>query len=390
MLDPGASTNDRPDDQGTMSTRLSDVKTRSAGIDDHVLQGLVFEADAVAELLRQATARLAHLSNARSAADDAATSHRRRLHVLLEAITSLCPDSGDPEPVRAAGVSGRTADASLPFPLDDHGRAPHLACLLLGAHRTFVAGRELKEWRGRRAQTLFHYLVSCGSQRASWEVLVEALWPGMRETAGRRRLHQAVYSLRQTLHALDPDTTHIVCVAGTYRLNPDLTIWVDTVEFDRLASRTSPADQPTDEREQMTALASADALYRGDLLAGETAPDWVAAERDRLRTLYIATAGRYARSLEAEGDHERVVDVCQRARAHEPWNEELTRCAMRSLAALGQRAQAIAAYRNCVATLTSELGVAPEAATTRLYRVILDDASHHPDRDASPSLVTTL
>jgi DNA-binding SARP family transcriptional activator len=388
----GDSSEDSDDPQGdlpSIEARLRAARTRSSGTADYVVRDLLFEAEAVVELLRRDVARSAHHAHARAAALNSASSHRARIRGLLRALSDLCVPLDTDSAASANTVSDRGPTGSAPLLLPDasNGRPPHLACFLLGPHRTYVPGRELKEWRGRRAQTLFHYLVSCGARRVSWEVLVEALWPGMRETAGRRRLHQAVYALRQTLHALDPDTAHIVCSTGTYRINPDLTTWVDTVEFDRLVSRARRSDGTTDDGEALAAYDSADALYRGDFLADEPAIDWAVAERDRLRTSYIATAVRFAELLEENGDHQRVVTVCQRARTYEPWNEELTRLEMRALVALGHRTQALASYRSCAASLSTELDTPPDAATTGLYRAIADD--HLPRPDPGGTRITT-
>ena len=131
-----------------------------------------------------------------------------------------------------------------------------------------------------------------------------------------------------------------------------------SVEFERLARSDNSA-----------VLRQAASLYTGDLLEGiETRAsgfdEWLALERERLRSLAIRVLGRL---LDSEPDP----DVAHRLLALDPLSEAAHRALMRHYAEHGQRPLAIRQFETCAATLKREVGAQPEPATLRLRDSIL-------------------
>ena len=124
-------------------------------------------------------------------------------------------------------------------------------------------------------------------------------------------------------------------------------------------------------------MAGAAALFRGEFLEGfglRDAPgfdDWQRGEADELRR-ELATV--LARLVEATGD----VAVAQRWLELDPLHEPAHRALIRLHAERGDRAAALAQYRECVRTLSRELGVPPLAETTRLYEAISEGTFEAP------------
>ena len=81
-----------------------------------------------------------------------------------------------------------------------------------------------------------------------------------------------------------------------------------------------------------------------------------------------------ARLVEATGD----VAVAQRWLELDPLHEPAHRALIRLYAERGDRAAALAQYRDCVRTLSRELGVPPLAETTRLYEAISEGTLEAP------------
>jgi hypothetical protein len=78
------------------------------------------------------------------------------------------------------------------------------------------------------------------------EVLMEAFWPDAWPAAARNNLHGAVHALRRFLREVHGDVEHIVFEDGCYALAPELEMWDDVSEFERLARRRaapSPASR---------------------------------------------------------------------------------------------------------------------------------------------------
>ena len=124
-------------------------------------------------------------------------------------------------------------------------------------------------------------------------------------------------------------------------------------------------------------LGAAIAEFRGELLEGfglRDAPafeDWQRGEADALRR-ELATV--LAQQVEATGD----LALARRWLELDPLHEPAHRALIRLYARSGDRAAALGQYRECVRTLSRELGVPPLAETTRLYEAISEGTLEGP------------
>ena len=117
--------------------------------------------------------------------------------------------------------------------------------------------------------------------------------------------------------------------------------------------------------------------------------DWLAAERQRLRELALTALEKLLALDLAAGALEPAVGTGLRLLALDPLRESAHRTLMDAYVRQGRRTAALRQYQRCVEGLQRELGVAPEAATTRRFQEILSDAppgagrngrAHHPLR----------
>jgi two-component SAPR family response regulator len=131
---------------------------------------------------------------------------------------------------------------------------------------------------------------------------------------------------------------------------------VDVVDFERLAA--------SDDLHQ---LRQALALYEEDYLPDCMYEDWPAAERQRLRHLYLVTAERLARHLLQAGALDEAVQVAQAILARDNCWEAAYRLLMRAHSAQGNRPQVHSVYQRCTATLREELDVEPSPTTQALF-----------------------
>jgi DNA-binding SARP family transcriptional activator len=105
------------------------------------------------------------------------------------------------------------------------------------------------------------------------------------------------------------------------------------------------------------------------LLGSDESP-WLAKPRDSLRARVVRTLTDVAQKLEREGDFESAIHVYRRALEADNLAEPLYRGLMRALAATGDHAEAMNAFRRCRELLSIVLGVKPSAETERLYQQI--------------------
>ncbi len=192
--------------------------------------------------------------------------------------------------------------------------------------------------------------------------LTALLWDEQNDAAARHGLRQCLLDLRQAL--AQARIAAVRTEGDLIGLDP-ATVVVDVTRFERRLARGTPE-----------ALEEAVALYRGDLLEGfsingGTFEDWLAIERDRLRSQAIGVL----RKLLAHTLRERVPDAAIRIPARlltfEPFDETVHRELMRLYAGSGRRSAALRQYEDCVETLGRELGIEPEPETRELYRRLL-------------------
>jgi DNA-binding SARP family transcriptional activator len=342
--------------------------------------------EAAREAVRTWTSRVEALAAQNRARDDAMVLERRardQVCTILDLVMQLAtlPDQSAADgtgrgPFGEAAVDGSerpdpdTSTASMP--------TAGLAVRLLGPFELHVAGWRVTAWRGRRGPAVLQFLISRRGRAVKREALTEALWPDVSPDLGRHRVHQAVYALRQTLQQLDPDHEYILCSHGAYRLNPELSVWTDVAEFERLVALAAGHDSADREGDALAAYGSADTLYRGDYLEGGSCAEWAVAERRRLRADYVIAGTRLSQLHAEMGEHRAALAVCAKVLERDPWNEEVTRRAMRSYVAIGNPSLGLQLYKVLEEELLKELGVAPSAETRRLFAQLCSTASDTP------------
>ncbi len=170
------------------------------------------------------------------------------------------------------------------------------------------------------------------------DALIDILWPGADSSSGPTSLKVTVHKLRQ---ALDPDKTGtewVIIDSGTYRLNPNVPVWIDTEAFRELYQRGCALDAEARSAEALECLRKAEALYRGDYLEEDMYEDWTVIRREELRDLYLDTLHRLAQLALRENAHADVIQYCHKIVLADPCREDAYRMLMGSHASLSQYA----------------------------------------------------
>jgi DNA-binding SARP family transcriptional activator/predicted ATPase len=210
----------------------------------------------------------------------------------------------------------------------------------------------------RKATALLAYL-TLEPGRHSRDSLAGLLWPDYPPDRARAALRRTLSTLRAALGG-----RWLVVTRDAVSLDRD-GLTVDVEEFRRLAAADGPEE-----------LEQAAALQRGVFLAGfglrDSAPfdDWQSFQAGTLVRELGAVLDRLAGALAGRRELARAIEHARRRLALDPLNESAHRRLIELYGASGERAAALAQYRECVRTLHRELGVAPTEETTAAYHAV--------------------
>jgi DNA-binding SARP family transcriptional activator len=221
-----------------------------------------------------------------------------------------------------------------------------LRVLVLGELAVELDGAPLALPAGRPARVLLGHLALHPGRHARAE-LAARFWPDVLDESARASLRGALADVRRALGPAAGE--HLLATREHAGL---VGAWTDAAAAAALASAGD--------------LAAAAALWRGELLAGLEAGEWLATARDEDRARRSALLAALAEAAAAEGDHRAAVARARERVALEPLSEEAHRDLIARLAAAGDRAAAMTAYSRLADRLRTELGIAPSAASREL------------------------
>ena len=242
---------------------------------------------------------------------------------------------------------------------------------LFGSPEVTLNGRPV-EVDTRKAIAMLAYLAIETS--ADRESLASLFW-------GDSSPDRARATLRRTLSALRSGVGPDLIEADRNRVWLDERHSSDIADFESAIAETAThGHDPVDVCLVCIApLERATALYRGDFLGAFSVRDAPEFE-DWARTLtesYRLKAGEVCRRLAyaraSTGDYPAAISAAHRWISLDELHEPAHRLAMLLNAWAGDRPGAIQAYRDCVAILDRELGVAPLEETTELFEAIMDE-----------------
>jgi DNA-binding SARP family transcriptional activator len=208
----------------------------------------------------------------------------------------------------------------------------------------------------RKAVALLAHLALSDRPR-SRDALCDLLWPAQDPERGRGALRRTLSTLRSAIGA-----EWIETAGDSIGLRRAEGLELDVDRFRRLAGADDAAP-----------LALAADLCSGALLEGFAVRDspefehWVEAQARALAGELVAVLQRLVGLLSESGDYATAIAYARRWLEVEPLHESAHRELIRLYALSGDRAAALAQYRDCVRTLTQQLGVAPVEETTVLF-----------------------
>jgi len=215
------------------------------------------------------------------------------------------------------------------------------------------------EWQREKARQIFQLLLTHRGQWFYREQIVDRLWPHLPPDAAERDFKVALNALAK---ALEPDRPRgapsffVIRRGNVYGLNPAAHVVADVEDFQQLAGS-----------DEVEALRQALGLYQDDYLPDSLYEDWSAAERQRLRHLYLTTAERLARHLLQARSWDEAIQICQAILLRDNCWEAAYRLLMQIYATQGNHTLVHSTYQRCATALQEELGVEPSPSTQALF-----------------------
>jgi LuxR family transcriptional regulator, maltose regulon positive regulatory protein len=222
----------------------------------------------------------------------------------------------------------------------------------------------------QRPLELLKFVVAGGGKAVDAEIIMATLWPDSDGAAAKSSFDSALFRLRKLL---DVDNA-IELTSGKLSLARSL-VWTDVRALD------AALDNAQSEGNAFPARAARRLLeaYPGPLLGGEE-NTWIAKPRDALRARFVRALMHLGEKLERAGDWASAIDVYRRGLEADNLAESFHRGLMRALAASGDHAEALNAFRRCRELLSIVLGMKPSAETDRLHREIVAGHRGPPNR----------
>ena len=244
---------------------------------------------------------------------------------------------------------------------------------LLGGLQVQADGEAREMPRSSRIRSLLAFLMLHADVVHQRQRLAFEFWPNSSEGQARTNLRNVLHTLRQahpSIHA----AVHIT--ATTLQWKPTQPTKIDVDAFVEAARAATTAD-PDDADELIARCRAALELYGGELLAGDH-DEWILARRDALRDQYRGVLRLLATALIDSGQARDATAVTRELVRADPLDESAHRLRIEAHHAAGDRAGAVRAYHQCVATLDRELGVEPSPATSDAYAAVVESPAAVP------------
>ncbi len=234
---------------------------------------------------------------------------------------------------------------------------------VLGPVRVRVDGVEAPGGSRRERLVLAVLLLDAGRVVAVRR-LIDVLWPDGAPPTAKAQVHNAVSALRCRLGG---DVIRTRAAGYEVRLDG---VGFDLVEFRGLVRQALGAAADGEHQRVVDLVERALGLWRGRALA-DAPGDWAESTRRRLDDERLDAVELRLRGLSALGREDEALTELPVLVAEHPYRESLHEIRMAALAARGRQAEALAVYQEVHQRFREDLGVGPGDALVALQRRVL-------------------
>ncbi len=224
--------------------------------------------------------------------------------------------------------------------------------------------------RSKKLWSVLEYLVAFRGRSISQGDLIELLWPDDEISNPANTLKTLLYRVRTLVEALGFGNGKeiIIYSRGTYLLNGDLDLVVDTEVFEDKLKQAALAASSDD---CLALLMAAIDIYKGDFLPQSAFETWVIPLSTYYHSKYVQAVEKAIELLAAQNRHSDIITLCRKALAIDPYDENLHYWQMLSLFRAGEQQQALKHYDFVTEMFFSYYGIKPSERLVSLYKEII-------------------
>lgn len=242
---------------------------------------------------------------------------------------------------------------------------------LFGIPKVVVDEKEILEasWTTMKSKKLFFYVLLHKDERVSHDVLIDALWHKASHKSGSDSLRKALQHIRQMSKSVKSGQGDlIVSGKGFYQISPEVSIKLDTEEFESLVKKAKGA--ATTGREYEHVLREAIAIYKDGFAPGWYDP-WVEDRRVYYHGLYEDCLLMLADYHMQKRRYKDAVVWYKKLILLDIFNEEYYCKIMIAYGKSGQYKNIIKDFERLKKVLKKELNSEPHRETVRLYESLV-------------------
>ncbi|MFW5708866.1 MAG: AfsR/SARP family transcriptional regulator [Chloroflexota bacterium] len=229
----------------------------------------------------------------------------------------------------------------------------------LGPSFVMVDSEPVDNWEGHLPRLLFFFALDRPIVTRS--EICQAFWPDLDPDQAVNVFHVT----KRRLHkALEADV--LVHEDGYYRINPDLPIYYDVMDFVDVLLQARLTD---DDDKKLEYWQRAIDLYRGPFLQGHD-ERWIVERRVEFRDGYVEALSGTASIMNALGRKEVALSLLQKALSANPLHQPVHREVMTLYAELGRRSE-IASHYQQLSEALAESRQQLEHATQEHYQALM-------------------
>lgn len=224
--------------------------------------------------------------------------------------------------------------------------------------------RAINQWE------LLKYLIAHDDSAVMPETAVDELWPENDYPDPKRVVRTLAHRINKLIEETTGLEKTIAVSNGCYHVRSRSLLDIDADTFIKCCSE-GERFAATDPIKALEQYKRAIALYRGEFLYESAYSSWTIPFRNHYHNSFIRSVATAVALLKESGDHEAIIELCQKASLIDPLEESFHIDILDSMIRQGRKQLAIKHYNYFSEMLRSELGLEPSKKLKELYDIAM-------------------